>query len=63
MIMTTILWHLQVLEFTWGRDLFSGDGSTTLYTYNIDLSDPDYAGGPVVGVGTTQLYNFCIQKW
>ena len=45
-----------------GSALFSGDGSTTLYTYNIDLSDPDYAGGPVVGAGTTQYLIFAYKN-
>jgi len=45
-----------------GPALFSGDGSTTLYTYNIDLSDPDYAGGPVVGIGGTQYLIFAYKN-
>ena len=45
-----------------GSALFSGDGSTTLYTYNIDLSDPDYAGAPVVGVSTTNYIIFAYKN-
>ena len=45
-----------------GSALFSGNGSTTLYTYNIDLSDPDYAGGPVVGVSTTNYIIFAYKN-
>ena len=45
-----------------GSALFSGNGSTTLYTYNIDLSDPDYAGAPVVGVSTTNYIIFAYKN-
>ena len=31
-----------------GPALFTGPGGTTLHSYNIDLSDPTYAGGTVV---------------
>tara|TARA_B100000902_G_scaffold368828_1_gene392502 strand:- start:2180 stop:4045 length:1866 start_codon:yes stop_codon:yes gene_type:complete len=45
-----------------GPALFSGNGGTSLYTYNIDLADPTYAGGPVQSVGDTQYLIFAYKN-
>lgn len=45
-----------------GPALFTGNGGTSLYTYNIDLDDPTYAGGPVIGVGSTQYLIFSYKN-
>ena len=45
-----------------GPALFSGNGGTSLYTYNIELDDPTYAGGPVIGVGGDQYLVFAYKN-
>ena len=45
-----------------GPALFTGNGGTSLYTYNIDLADPTYASGPVIQVGGDQYLVFAYKN-